>query len=106
MSVRKYHLHDGRSGAALAVRVTPRASRNSIKKILPDGTIAISLIAPPVEGKANDCLVKFLAEILDVPPSKMEIISGEKGRNKLVIVLDIDSEEVQKRLSEYMADKG
>ena len=46
MGTRKYHLHDGRMGAALAVRVTPRASRNEITEIMPDGTVKVRLTAP------------------------------------------------------------
>ena len=98
MARRKYHLHDGRSGAALAVRVTPRASRNQITEVLSDGTVKIHLTAKPTEGHANEALVKFLAGILDVAPSKIEIVAGMTGRDKLVSVLDMSAEDVHQRI--------
>lgn len=94
-------MHDfqnGRGGSAIAVRVTPRSNKDEVDKILGDGTIKIKLTAPPVQGKANKALIKFLAEILDVKQSQIEIIAGEKGRNKLITVYDLDSEIVNQRI--------
>jgi uncharacterized protein (TIGR00251 family) len=98
MGARKYHLHDGKKGAALAIRVTPRASRNEIVEILSDGTVRIRLTAPPVEGKANEALVEFLSKVLDVAPSRIEIVAGMTGRDKLVSILDLDAELVHARI--------
>lgn len=103
MAARKYHLHGGHTGAALAVRVTPRAARNEIVEIRNDGTVRIRLTAPPVEGKANEALIEFLAELLGVAKSRLEIVAGHKGRDKLVTVLDLDAETVQKRLVAHLA---
>ena len=94
----KHRFHDGKKGTALAIRVIPRAKRNEIAEIMEDGTIKVRLTAPPVEGKANTSLIKFLAEILGVSQSDIEIIAGENGRNKLVAVLDLDSKIVQEKL--------
>ncbi|MBX3004028.1 MAG: YggU family protein [Anaerolineales bacterium] len=88
-------LSDGRHGAALAIRVTPRASRNEIVEILPDDTIKIRLTAPPVDGKANEALVDFLAKVLGVAKSRIEIVAGQTGRDKLVTVMDMESAEAQ-----------
>ncbi len=103
MSARKYHLHNGQIGSALAVRVTPRASRNEIAEILSDGTVRIRLTAPPVEGKANEALRAFLAEIIGVPRSKIEIVAGDTGRDKLVSILDMDAEAVHRKILEHLA---
>lgn len=97
-------LSDGRRGAALAIRVTPRAKRNQIVEILPDDTIKIRLTAPPVEGKANEALIAFLAEVLDVPRSHIEIIAGDTGRDKLVTIMDLDSVEAQARILKRLQD--
>ncbi len=94
----KHRFHNGKKGAALAIRVTPRAKKNEIAEIMEDGTIKVRLTAPPVEGKANASLIKFLADILGVSRSKIEIIAGEKGRDKLVSVLDLDSKTVQEKI--------
>lgn len=103
MTPRPYHLHNGQTGSALAIRVTPRASRNEIVEILNDGTVKIRLTSPPVEGKANQALVEFLAEVLDLPPSRIEIVAGATGRDKLVSILDLDTETVHQRILQRLA---
>jgi len=80
------------------VRVTPKASRNKILGILDDGTVKISLTAPPVDGQANEALVKFLAEVLDVPKSNIEVVAGATGRDKLVSIVGIDASAVNDRI--------
>jgi len=96
--MRKYRLHDGKKGAALAVRVTPRASRNEIVEVQSDGTVKIHITAPAHEGKANEELIEFLAEIFGVPKSRIDIVAGANGRDKLISVLDIDAHEVHNRI--------
>lgn len=103
MHARRFHLHDGKKGSALAVRVTPRARRNEIVEILSDGTVKIRLTSPPVEGKANAALVAFLSEILEVPPSHIDIVAGATGRDKLVSILDMDANAVQQKILKKMA---
>jgi uncharacterized protein (TIGR00251 family) len=98
MTKKTRRLSDGKRGAALAIRVTPRARRDEIVEVLADQTIKVRLTAPPVEGKANEALVEFLAKVLDVPRSKIEIIAGETGRDKLVSILDLETEEAQARI--------
>jgi uncharacterized protein (TIGR00251 family) len=94
---------NGKRGAALPVRVIPRASRNEIVEILSDQTVKIRLTAPPVENKANEELIMFLADVLDLPKSRLDIVAGEKGRDKLVSILDITSEEVHKKILENLS---
>jgi uncharacterized protein (TIGR00251 family) len=102
MGSRSYHLHDGKTGAALAVRVTPRASKNKIVDILSDGTIKVHLTAPPVEGKANAALIKFLAKVLDVPQNQLEVVAGTGGRDKLISVLNMDSDTLHKKIVNHI----
>jgi uncharacterized protein (TIGR00251 family) len=103
MSPRKFRLHDGKKGAALAVRVTPRASRNEIVEILSDGTVKVHVTAPPVEGKANEVLVEFLAEVLDVPVSRIDVVAGASGRDKLISVVDMDAETLHKKVLAHIS---
>ena len=65
--------------------------------------VKVRLTAPPVEGRANEELIKFLSEVLGVAKSQMEIVAGEKGRDKLVSILDMDSEEVHKKILEHLS---
>jgi hypothetical protein len=103
MSERQYRLHSGKKGAALGVRLTPRASKNEIYEILADGTVKIRLTAPPVDQRANQALIEFLADVLDVAPSKIEIVAGLTGRDKLVSILDLDAPTVQERILARLA---
>jgi uncharacterized protein (TIGR00251 family) len=96
--MRKYRLHDGKKGAALAVRVTPRASRNEIVEVQSDGTVKIHITAPAHEGKANEELIEFLADIFGVPKSRVDIVAGANGRDKLISILDMDAQEVHNRI--------
>ncbi len=103
MAHRDYRLHDGKRGAALALRVTPRARKNEIVEILSDGTVKVHLTAPPVEGKANEALLKFLAEILDVPASNLDIVAGATGRDKLISVTDMDAAVLHRKILEHIS---
>jgi hypothetical protein len=99
---RKFHLHDGKRGSALAVRVTPRSSRNQVVGVLNDGTIKIHIAAPPVDDEANRELVKFLADVLGVAKSRLEIVAGVTGRDKLISVLDMDTHTAHQRILAHL----
>jgi len=98
MSQRNYRLHDGKKGSAIAVRVTPRSSRNQIVGVLHDGTIKIHITAAPVDGEANSELIKFLSDLLGIPKSRIDIVAGTTGRDKIVSVLDMDSDTLHKKI--------
>ena len=100
--VRNFQLHNGKTGAAITVRVTPRMAKNEISEILNDGTVKIRLTAPPVDGKANQALIEFLANILEVRPSSIEIVAGQTGKDKLLTVLDLSAEELQTRILKHI----
>ena len=71
----------------LNVRVIPRASKDGIPGLLGDA-LKIRIQAPPVEGKANAYLVKFLSKQWKIPRGNIEILSGETGRNKRIRILN------------------
>lgn len=95
---REYVLHDGKRGSALALRITPRASQNQIVGILDDGTVKVHLAADPTNANVNGELVAFLAEVLGVPRTRLEVVAGENGRDKLLSVLDMDVETAHQRI--------
>ncbi len=80
-------------GAVLAVTVVPRASKTDIER-LPDGTIRIRLAAPPVDGAANTALLRFLADALGLPRSRLSIASGVTSRRKRIVVENIGVDEL------------
>ena len=84
MTQRNYKLHDGKKGAALAVRVTTRATENKIIGALNDGTVKVHIAAEPTEGQANKALIEFLASVLEVDKERIEVVAGDTGRDKLI----------------------
>jgi uncharacterized protein (TIGR00251 family) len=88
--------------AVIKVQVTPRASKNCILKILDDGTVKIHITAPPVEGKANTALKKFLAKILDISISRIDILVGESGRYKTISVMNMDAAILKNKILEHI----
>lgn len=64
---------------SLSIRIQPRASKNEIVQ-MEGGGLKIRLTAPPVDGAANEALVKFLAHTLSLPRSHVEIVSGHTSR--------------------------
>lgn len=73
------------TGVELDVRVIPRAKKSSLAGVR-DGAVLIRLAAPPVENAANDALISFLSDILQVPRRAIRIVSGERARRKRVAV--------------------
>lgn len=72
----------------LKIKVTPRGSKTGILGTLPDGTIRIKLTAPPVDGAANEALIKFIAEEYKIPKTKITIKSGQTSRIKTILIAD------------------
>jgi uncharacterized protein len=82
----------------LSVRIQPRASKNEIVA-LAGGGLKIRLTAPPVDGAANEALVKFLADTLSIPKSHVEIVSGHTSREKIVRIHGISDEDIKRLLN-------
>ncbi len=72
-----------RTIALISIRIQPRASKNEAE-LMENGKLKIRLTAPPVDGAANEALVRFLAERLSIAKSRVEIISGHTGREKII----------------------
>jgi uncharacterized protein len=90
-------VQESNGGVTFALRVHPRAKRNAITGEVGDA-LKLSLTSPPVEGRANEACVEFFAKLLKVPRSSVTIASGQSSRNKVIRVMDISAEEVQKRI--------
>ncbi len=85
------------SGTRIAIRVQPRASRTEVVGL--HGTaIRIRLAAPPVDGAANDALLRFLADRLEVPRAAVGLVAGQSGRSKTVLVNGLSPEDVAAKL--------
>jgi len=83
--------------ATLKIRVIPRASKTEWGGKRGEALV-VRLQAPPVEGAANEALLKFLAKQLEVRASELEIVAGERARNKVVRVAGMTESELNDRL--------
>ncbi len=86
-----------KEGLLLQVYVQPKAKKDEIVGLHGEA-LKIRLTAPPVEGKANEALRKFLAKLLKIPKSAVKIVSGTTSRQKGVYLEGLDLETVYKRL--------
>ncbi|HVM90486.1 MAG TPA: DUF167 domain-containing protein [Verrucomicrobiae bacterium] len=66
----------------LVVRVIPNSSKTEFVGWMSDGCLKIKIAAPPVDGKANQELISFLAKTLDIPKNQIEIVSGQTSKKK------------------------
>lgn len=78
-------LRETDGGVTLRVRVQPRASKEGLGG-LREGALVVRLTAPPVDGAANEALSRVLGRALGVPPSRVRLLRGARGRDKLVHV--------------------
>jgi len=83
--------------ARFTVKVRPRARRSAITGRLGEAW-KLDLAAPPVEGKANEECVRFLAELAGVPRSHVRIISGASSRTKVVEIAGVEQEALTSRM--------
>ena len=65
------------------VKVKPGTKKEEVTKV-DDTHFVVSVKAPPVEGKANDAIVRVLSDYFDIPKSHVQILKGGKGRNKII----------------------
>jgi len=103
MKEKKFHLHDGKRGTALAVRIIPRARNNEIVEIMSDGTIKLRLASSPDDDALNRTVVEFLAGVLQVPPHNIEVVAGMTSRSKLISVIDLTASVAQARVLQNLA---
>jgi uncharacterized protein (TIGR00251 family) len=102
---RKYQLHKGKVGSAISVRVATRMPRTELIGIMDDGTLKITLNSAPVDGKANDELVRYLSEVFQLPRSNIEIVAGNTSKNKLISLIGIEPGKLEKITIELLGRK-
>ena len=84
-------------GVIVTVHAVPRAARTAVQGLHGDA-VKIRLQAPPVEGKANAALIRFLSLTLDIPARQIMMLSGLTGRHKRVLISGVDATTVCTRL--------
>ena len=84
-------------GVLLSVKLQPRASANEIGDAL-GSELRIKVTAPPVDAAANEALVKLLAQQLDCPRNRVELLRGHTSRHKTIKLYGLTAEAVVKGL--------
>src|SRR5262245_54135711 len=86
-----------RGAVVFGVKIQPRASKNEVAGVT-EGALKIRLQSPAVEGRANEALCEFLAELLRRPKSAVRILAGQRSRMKRVEIAGVTAAEVEKLL--------
>lgn len=81
----------------LAIKAQPGAPRSEVVGWLGEA-VKVKVQAPPLEGRANEALVRFLAEQLDLPPRCVSLVRGDSSRQKLVRITGLERAEALRRL--------
>jgi len=97
MSEKLNFLSENAQGTMIQIFVQPRASKNELVGVH-ENFLKIRLAAPPVEGEANKECIKFMAKILHVPKSSVEIIQGHKSRRKTILIKDSSFKKIREFL--------
>jgi uncharacterized protein (TIGR00251 family) len=84
------------STVRFAVRLTPRSAVERVEEVV-DGVLKVKVMAPAVEGAANNALIRLLAEELGIARRDVRIVAGAGSRQKLVVVDGVDPGEVVAR---------
>ncbi|PWU17488.1 MAG: YggU family protein [Verrucomicrobia bacterium] len=90
-------LREQQDGVLLSVKLQPRASANEIGQPL-GAELRIKVTAPPVDAAANEALVRLLAEKLDCPRNKVELVRGHTSRHKTIKLYSLSAQQVLERL--------
>jgi uncharacterized protein len=91
-------LRETKDGVTLAVRAQPGAKKAAIAGVYGEGAgaqLKIAVQAPPIEGRANDALIKFLSDKFDLPKSSVGIVSGELSRSKVFLLRGVTLADAQ-----------
>jgi len=93
------YLKEERDGACLKVHLTPRSAKEGIGGLHGEA-LQVKVKAPPVKGRANEALLKFLARRLGSPRNKLTLRSGHTSRTKIIHIEGLSAAEVAERLNQ------
>jgi len=97
-------IQQSNNGVKLIIQAKPGAKQSKVTDISTE-SIGIQIGAPPKDGKANEELVEFLAEVLNVKKRQVSLDKGVTDRSKIVIVSDTDSKYVYSKLKEAIGEQ-
>jgi len=90
-------LRDDAATAQLELQVTPGASADAVGPYA-DGALRVRVTRPPAGGEANRAVLRLVARALRLPPSRLVLVAGERGRRKRIRIDGIAADELERRL--------
>jgi uncharacterized protein (TIGR00251 family) len=94
-------LREAAGGVTIAVRAQPGAKKTAVAGVYGEGDAAqlkIAVQAPPVEGRANEALIEFLAKTFSIPKRSVELVGGELSRSKVFLLRGLGIEAARNSL--------
>ncbi len=92
-------VNETEEGVTFAIRVLPRSSKCELAGLKEDA-LRIRITAPPVEGRANEECIRFLAALFNVKRSQVAIKAGRKSKNKLISIAGLTRKDILAALPE------
>lgn len=86
-------MNESPDGLDIRIKAIPRATKNEIQGVH-DGALKIRLTTPPVDGKANQALIKFLSKQLKISKARIQLIQGETSRHKTLRIDGITKQQL------------
>ena len=94
-------IKDSAGSVTFQVKVHPRAKKDALTGVHGDA-LKLALTAPPVEGRANNAVVEFFADLLRLPRSSVTIAAGQTSRNKVVRITGVTAAALEQHLSQLL----
>jgi len=98
---REFRFHDGKKGAALAIRIIKNSNKDMIRKVLKDGTVVVHLKGNHEDP--NDLLIRYLSTELHMDQGRFDIIEVKDGVDVLLSIIDIGPNEIQNMILSKIA---
>lgn len=86
-------IKETKDGIEFQLRISPNASKNKVIKT--SESVKIKITAPPVDGKANKCLIEYLSKLFRVPKTSIVILRGETSKDKTLLIKISDGDKIK-----------
>ena len=86
-------IKETKDGIELQLRISPNESKNEVIKT--SESVKIKITAPPVDGKANKCLIEYLSKLFRVPKTSIVILRGETSKDKTLLIKISDGDKIK-----------
>jgi uncharacterized protein (TIGR00251 family) len=91
--------------ATITIRLQPASNKDEITGWMDDGTLKVKVKVKPVEGQANASLINLLSKRLQIPKSRIEIVMGEKSKQKTIRVQGFSLKDFKQKIDEILAQE-